>query len=80
MGKVYNRVRRIVSEQLHVPRREIDMFSYLIHDLGASDSDLIEIYVNVESSFDTNIPLSISDEQLTVGHLVACARNRDGQR
>ena len=80
MGKIFNRVRRIVSDQLHVPKNKIDMYSYLIHDLGASDCDLIEIYVNIESSFDTNIPLTLSDEQMTVGHLVACARNSETRR
>ncbi|NPV00682.1 MAG: acyl carrier protein [Brevinematales bacterium] len=80
MGRIYNRVTKIVSEQLRMPRREIDMFSYLIKDLGASETDLIEIYVSVESTFETSIPLTLSDDQMTVGHLVACARNSEEKR
>lgn len=53
MATVYDRVKKIVVEQLGVEESEVVPAANFVDDLGADSLDLVELIMSLEESFST---------------------------
>lgn len=52
---VFEKVRKIVTEQLGIEEKDVKMESAFIEDLGADSLDIVELIMAMESEFDMEI-------------------------
>ena len=73
---VFEKIRKIISEQLEVDQSIIAESSTITGDLGADSLDLVDLAMSIEDEFD----IELSDEALekikTVGDLAAYIEDR----
>ena len=63
MPTVYERVRKIIVEQLGVEEEEVVPTASFVDDLNADSLDLVELIMTMEEEFGTDDnPVEISDE------------------
>lgn len=63
MASVYERVKKLVVEQLGVDAEEVVPTASFIDDLNADSLDLVELIMSLEEEFSTpEKPIEISDE------------------
>ncbi|HLB13227.1 MAG TPA: acyl carrier protein [Dehalococcoidia bacterium] len=63
MASVFERVKRMVVEQLGVDAEEVIPTASFIDDLNADSLDLVELIMSLEEEFSTpEKPIEISDE------------------
>ena len=63
MATVFERVRKIIGEQLGVDESEINPQTSFVDDLNADSLDLVELIMSLEEEFSKDgKPLEISDE------------------
>lgn len=63
MPTVYERVRKIIVEQLGVEEEEVVPSASFVDDLNADSLDLVELIMTMEEEFGTDErPVEISDE------------------
>ncbi|MGI8552518.1 MAG: acyl carrier protein [Dehalococcoidia bacterium] len=63
MATVYERVRKIIVEQLGVEEAEVVPSASFVEDLNADSLDLVELIMSLEEEFSTeNNQVEISDE------------------
>ncbi|MEA2085715.1 MAG: acyl carrier protein [Chloroflexota bacterium] len=63
MAAVFDRLRRIVVEQLGVDEEEVVPSANFVTDLGADSLDLVELIMALEEEFSTpSLKVEISDE------------------
>jgi acyl carrier protein len=72
---VFEKVKKIVVEQLGVEEEEISMDSSFIDDLGADSLDIVELIMALEEEFDLEIPDSEAEKISTVGDIVDYIKN-----
>lgn len=72
---VFEKVKKIVVEQLGVEEDEIAMESSFIDDLGADSLDIVELVMALEEEFDLEIPDSEAEKISTVGDVVEYIKN-----
>lgn len=72
---VFEKVKRIIVEQLGVEEDEITMESSFIDDLGADSLDIVELIMALEEEFDLEIPDSEAEKLQTVGDAVDYIKN-----
>lgn len=65
--EVTKKVIDVISEQLGKPVEEIKMDNSFIEDLGADSLDSVELIMELEETFDIEIPDSEAEEITTVG-------------
>lgn len=67
---VFERVKKMIVEELNVPQEKVTMEARLAEDLGADSIDAVELIMNIEDEFE----IQVSDEQAqnikSVGDLV----------
>jgi acyl carrier protein len=67
---VFERVKKMIVEELNVPQEKVTMEARLAEDLGADSIDAVELIMNIEDEFN----IQVSDEQAqnikSVGDLV----------
>lgn len=63
---MFEKVRKIIAEQLGIEEDEITMESSFIDDLGADSLDIVELIMALEEEFDLEIPDSEA-EKITNG-------------
>ena len=67
---VFEKIKKILSDQLNVNEKDISMDSNIINDLNADSLDIVDIIMSIEEEFD----LELQDEQVdnfkTVGDIV----------
>jgi acyl carrier protein len=72
---VFEKVKKIIVEQLGVEEDDIAMESSFIDDLGADSMDIVELIMALEEEFDLEIPDSEAEKITTVGNAVDYIKN-----
>lgn len=67
---IFERVQKVIAEQLSVDPSEISEQASLIEDLGADSLDVIELVMKMEEEFDIEIPDEDAEKIRTVGDAV----------
>lgn len=65
-GRVFVKVRKIVTEQLRVEKNNVNLDSHLSDDLGADELDLVELVVALEEEFDIEINEKEASDRLNL--------------
>ncbi|MBR4642373.1 MAG: acyl carrier protein [Selenomonadaceae bacterium] len=66
----FDRVKKIVKEQLGVEEDEIQMSSTFVDDLGADSLDIVELIMAFEEEFNIEIPDEQAEKIKTVEDVV----------
>lgn len=72
---MFEKVRKLIAEQLNMDEEKITMESRVIEDLGADSLDMVEMLMTLEDEFDVRIPEEASNTMNTVGDLVRFIEN-----
>jgi len=70
VASVEQRVIDIVAEQLGVDKEKITRETSFVNDLGADSLDTVELVMELEEEFDTNIPDDEAEKIQTVGQAI----------
>ncbi|MEK7293952.1 MAG: acyl carrier protein [Nitrospirota bacterium] len=69
-GKVEDKVKKIVAENLGVEEDEVVPDAKFVDDLGADSLDTVELLMAFEEAFDIEIPDEDAEKILTVGKAI----------
>ncbi|MSQ76980.1 MAG: acyl carrier protein [Nitrospiraceae bacterium] len=69
-GKVEEKVKKIVAENLGVEEDEVILDAKFVDDLGADSLDTVELVMAFEEAFDIEIPDEDAEKILTVGKAI----------
>ncbi|MEA4825652.1 acyl carrier protein [Clostridium sp. JNZ J1-5] len=67
---VFNRVKKIIADQLGLDENTITMDSLFVDDLGADSLDVVELIMALEEEFDIEIPDEDAEKATKVGDVV----------
>lgn len=76
---IYERVIKIVAEQLSVEKAEVTRASSFANDLGADSLDQVELVMALEEEFKIEIPDEDAEKITTVGDAVDYTSTRLGK-
>jgi acyl carrier protein len=68
--EIFERVKKIVIEQLEVDEDQITADASFANDLGADSLDTVELVMALEEEFDIEIPDEVAEQIDTVGKAV----------
>ena len=63
---VFEKVQKIISENLNVPLEKVTMDTHLVDDLGADSLDVFQIIMGIEEEFDIEIANDAAEKITTV--------------
>jgi acyl carrier protein len=66
----FERVKKVLIEQLDVSEDEVTPTASIVDDLGADSLDVVEIVMGLEEEFDIEIPDEDAEKLPTVQHIV----------
>ena len=69
---VFEKVKKIIVEELNVSEEKVTMEASLVEDLEADSLDAVEIIVRIEEEFDLQVDDEAAESVKTVGDLVKC--------
>ena len=69
-NEIFEKVKKIIIEQLNVSEDSVTKEASFIDDLGADSLDLVELIMALEEEFDTEIPDADAEKVVTVGDVV----------
>ncbi len=72
---VFDKVKKIIIEQLGVEEDDVALESSFIDDLGADSLDIVELIMALEEEFGLEIPDSEAEKITTVGDAVDYIKN-----
>lgn len=67
---VFNRVKKIIADQLGLDENTIKLDSLFVDDLGADSLDVVELIMALEEEFDIEIPDEEAEKVTKVGDVV----------
>ncbi|HOW82389.1 MAG TPA: acyl carrier protein [Spirochaetota bacterium] len=76
MDGEFERVRKIICEQLDVSESMVTADASIIDDLGAGSIDTIELVMALESEFGIDIPEEDAESLITVDDVVRYIRSK----
>ena len=68
--EIFEKVKKVIMEQLGVSDSAITLEASFIDDLGADSLDIVELIMALEEEFDIEIPDSDAEKVATVGEVV----------
>ncbi len=68
--EVFERVKKIIIEQLGVTESTVTLEASFVDDLGADSLDIVELVMALEEEFDIEIPDSDAEKVVSVGDVV----------
>ena len=71
----FDRVKKIVVDQLGVNEANVTIDSTFIDDLGADSLDVYQIIMGIEEEFDIEIPAETAEQVTTVEDAVEMIKN-----
>ncbi len=66
MSTVYEKIAKIICEQLDVPEKDVVPEASFVDDLGADSLDQVELIMAMEEEFDISIPDEDAEKIATV--------------
>ncbi len=75
-SEIFEKVQKIVSEQLGVESTEVIPTASFANDLGADSLDTVELVMALEEEFDIEIPDEAAEEIATVQSAVNYIRDK----
>ena len=63
--EIFEKVKKIIVDQLGVPEANITLSSSFIDDLGADSLDTVELIMAIEEEFDIEIPDEDAEKVVT---------------
>ncbi len=76
--EVFEKVKKIIVEQLGVTETAVTMDASFIDDLGADSLDIVELIMALEEEFNIEIPDSDAEKVVTVRDVVDYIKNHVG--
>lgn len=67
---VFDRVKKIIADQLGLDENTVAMDSLFVDDLGADSLDVVELIMALEEEFDIEIPDEEAEKATKVGDVV----------
>lgn len=70
MQQIFEKLKDIIARKLNLDankKEAIKMESNLVQDLGANDVNMVQIVIEIQSSFDISMPPKVTDKLETVG-------------
>ena len=67
---VFDKVKKMIAEQLNIAEKDITANSKIIEDLGADSLDVVEMLMLVESEYSVSIPDEKAITMKSVGDIV----------
>ena len=67
---IFDKIKDIIIEQLHVEESDVNMDTNLMKDLSADSLDAVEIIMAIEDEYGIEIPDEEAEKMQTVGDLV----------
>ncbi len=74
----FDRVKKVVVEQLDVAEDEVTPQASFVDDLGADSLDVVELVMGLEEEFDVEIPDEDAEKITTVQEAVAYIDGKGG--
>ncbi len=74
--EIFEKVKRIIIDQLNVPEDSVTKEASFIDDLGADSLDVVELIMALEEEFDMEIPDADAEKIATVNNVVEYIRDR----
>lgn len=68
--EVFNKIREMISEQFGIEEEKITEQSTFLDDLAADSLDIVELVMQIEESFDIQIPDDAAEKMKTVQDMV----------
>lgn len=68
--EIFEKVKKVIMEQLGVSDSAITLEASFIDDLGADSLDIVELIMALEEEFDTEIPDADAEKIVTVSDVV----------
>lgn len=78
--EIEDKVISIVSEQMEINKAEITREVSFINDLNADSLDIVELVMELEDSFETQIPDEEAEKIKTVGQAIDYIAAHQGQQ
>jgi acyl carrier protein len=75
VSMVFDKVKKIIVEQLGVEEEDVVLDASFIDDLGADSLDIVELIMALEEEFDIEIPDSEAEKIATVKNAVDYIKN-----
>lgn len=73
----FEKVKRVIAEQLGVDESAVTMDASFVEDLGADSLDIVELIMGLESEFDIEIPDEDAEKISTVGDAYNYIKDRE---
>ncbi len=67
---VFEKIKKILAEQLDADEEKMTMETNIADDLGADSLDVVELLMSIEDEFDVEIPDEAIDTMKTIGDVV----------
>ncbi|MGN0687280.1 MAG: acyl carrier protein [Oscillospiraceae bacterium] len=67
---IFEKVKKLIAEQLDVEEASIQETSSITDDLGADSLDVVDLVMSIEDEFDVEIPEDQVENIKTVGDIV----------
>lgn len=68
--EIFEKVKKIIVEQLGVAETSVTMEAFFIDDLGADSLDIVELIMALEEEFDMEIPDEDAEKIVSVSDVV----------
>ena len=68
---IFEKIKKLLAEQINISEDEITLESDIINDLGADSLDVVEMIMGVETEFNVTVPDEVAMEMKTIGDVVA---------
>lgn len=75
----FDRVKKVVVEQLDVSEEEVTPQASFVEDLGADSLDVVELVMGLEEEFDIEIPDEDAEKIATVKDAVSYIESKTGE-
>lgn len=76
--EILEKLKGIIVDQLGVNAEDVTMEATFVDDLSADSLDIVELVMNIEETFEIEIPDSAAEKIVTVGDVVDYIQEKCG--